>query len=95
MPPAPNNWSELEPLIDRVLDTPPAERLALIERLSGGDAIRRAELERLIADCSAGHALFDRPAVERFSALMNEETASPAIPAEDRIGHERNPDSSR
>jgi len=95
MPPAPNNWSELEPLIDRVLDTPPAERPTLIERLSGGDAARRAELERLIAECSAGHALFDRPAAERFSALMNEESASPDISDEDRSGREHNPDSSR
>jgi hypothetical protein len=76
MPPAPNNWSQLEPLIDQVLDTPPAERLGLIERLSGGDASRRAELERLIAECSAGHALFDRPAAERFAALIDDETAS-------------------
>ena len=95
MPPAPNNWAELEPLIDRVLDTPPAERLALIERLSGGDAARRAELERLIAECSAAHALLDRPAAERFSELMNDETASPALPAEDRIERDHSPDSSR
>ena len=43
----PNDWQQLEPLIDAVLDAPPDAREALLSRLSGGDESRRAEFARV------------------------------------------------
>jgi TolB-like protein/Tfp pilus assembly protein PilF/tRNA A-37 threonylcarbamoyl transferase component Bud32 len=71
---APNNWQRLEPLVDAILDAAPEHRGALVAELSGGDTIRRAELERLVADCETGHPLLDLSAVERFGSLFDDET---------------------
>ena len=49
-PLAPNNWTQLEPLVDAILDAAPEERPALLDTLSRGDAARRRELEQLVAD---------------------------------------------
>ncbi|MGQ0640775.1 MAG: protein kinase domain-containing protein [Gemmatimonadaceae bacterium] len=68
----PNDWLELETLVDQVLDVAPEQRSALIERLSGGDAERRSALQRLVAECERDHPFLNSPAAERFSALLND-----------------------
>ncbi|HEU4564940.1 MAG TPA: protein kinase [Gemmatimonadaceae bacterium] len=77
-PPSPDEWRRLEPLIDSVLDADPARRAALIAELSGGDAARMAELERLVAECERAFPLLDRPAADRFAGLV--EGATPLVP---------------
>ena len=57
----------MEPLVDAILDTPPERRAALLDELSGRDAARRVELERLVAECERGFPLLDRSAAERFT----------------------------
>src|SRR5262249_18249639 len=74
--PSPNDWRQLEPLLDAVLDASPERRAALIEELSGGDEARRSKLERMVAECERVHPFLGRPAAERF-ALMFEDEVSP------------------
>ena len=68
----PPDWTELGPLLDRVLDSHPAERAALIAALTGGDPARAAALARLVAECEREAPLLDRPAAERFDELAAE-----------------------
>lgn len=69
-------WRRLEPLIDTVLDAAPDHRAALVAELSGGNADRRAELERLVADCERSYAQLDGSAVDRFDAVVCDDTPS-------------------
>ncbi|MBC7895728.1 MAG: serine/threonine protein kinase, partial [Cytophagaceae bacterium] len=77
-PLAPANWAQLEPLVDALLDAAPEDRPARLIELSGGDGARRAELERLVAECETGHPFLDRSAAERFAALFDEDVQVPA-----------------
>src|SRR5689334_2472791 len=67
------NWSELSSLIDTLLDAPPDQRPSLIDELSHGDAVRRRDLERLLAECDQDLSLLNRPAADLFSAMFNED----------------------
>src|SRR5439155_11445637 len=69
----PHDWQQLSPLLDAILDAPPERRAALLAELSGGDPVRRSELDNLVAECERAHPLLDRPATERFAALADEE----------------------
>ena len=75
----PSDWSELSPLLDRLLDAPSSERRALLGELAGDNPGRRAELERLMAECEHEPLLLERPAVERFPQLR-EESEGPPLP---------------
>src|SRR5262245_40092484 len=68
----PNDWHSLAPLVDQLLDTPVSERAALLDAVAGDNAVRRAELERLVAECERDLPLLDRPAAERFPQLRHE-----------------------
>ena len=69
------DWSELSSLLDLLLDTPVDRRAQLVEELSGGDAARRLELERLLAELEHASPLLDQPAAERFAALFQDDAA--------------------
>src|SRR5688572_10707769 len=70
---SPTDWAQLESVVDALLDTPPERRAALFDQVSGGDPHRRAELERLVAECERPHPLLDQPAAKRFAALVDEQ----------------------
>jgi serine/threonine-protein kinase len=72
-PLTPENWKQLEPLVDAVLDAEPKQRAGLIAELTGGDEARRVELEQLVAECETGDPLLDRSAVERFARLFDDQ----------------------
>ena len=72
----PQDWPELAPLVDMLLDAPPEHRAALLVQLGGGDAERERRLARLVADCERGLPLFDRPAAERFDQLLGDDDAT-------------------
>jgi serine/threonine-protein kinase len=74
----PEAWRRLEPLLDVLLDAPPDRRAALIAELSGGDPVRAAELERMVADCERLHPLLDVPTTGRFATALLE--PSPPMP---------------
>ena len=69
----PRDWAALAPLVDRLLDTPADQRVGLCAEMSAGDLGRRAELERLVAECERVLPLIDRPAVEVFDRLLGDE----------------------
>jgi serine/threonine-protein kinase len=70
-PISPDQWKQLESLVDALLDTPPERRAALFAKVSGGDPARQEELERLVAACERTYPLLDQPAAERFAALVD------------------------
>jgi len=70
-PLSPDQWQQLESIVDALLNTPPARRAALFAEVSGGDALKRAELERLVAECERDYPLLDQPASERFAGLVD------------------------
>src|SRR6476659_5424815 len=73
----PRDWAVLAPLVDRLLDTPADQRAELCAAISAGDLGRRAELERLVAECERAVPLIDRPAVEVFDRLLGDEPGPP------------------
>jgi serine/threonine-protein kinase len=75
-PTLPSHWQELSPLLDAVLDAAPADRTALILRLSAGDAVRQRALTDLLAECERATPLLDRLAAERFDGLATEAPGS-------------------
>ena len=62
----PEDWPELAPLLDAVLDAAPEHRAALILQLSAGDPVRHGALAHLVLECEREMPLLDRPAAERF-----------------------------
>ena len=70
---SPERWKAIQPLIDRALDTAPAERSAFYERACGGGLITRGELERLVGDCERPDTALDMPLPERFPTLFEHE----------------------
>jgi serine/threonine-protein kinase len=81
---SPDEWRQLESLVDALLDTPPERRAALVAEMSGGDPTRRAELERLVAECERAHPLFDQPAAERFAGLVDDHAVRASAVLADR-----------
>ena len=80
---SPNEWKEWEALVDLVLDAPREKRSALLAQLSGGDAGRQAELQRIVDECEKQYPLLDRPVAERFASLLDDETVQlPEVLAE-------------
>jgi serine/threonine protein kinase len=80
---SPESWSQLSSLIDVLLDAAPEQRATLIAELSGGEPARHAELERLVEDCERESPLLERPAAERFAALLDAQPATfPEVLAE-------------
>ena len=71
--PSPDEWRRLGPLLDTLLDTPPERRATVLSDLSGGDEARRAELERLLADCEREYSALERPAADRFASVFGDE----------------------
>jgi serine/threonine-protein kinase len=69
----PEDWQQLAPLIDVVLDASVDRRAALLDELCAGDSARRAHLERLVEECERPDPLLDRPAVDAFAALLEDE----------------------
>ena len=69
----PPRWAELAPLVDEVLDAPPGQREAILERLTRDNPDRRADLELLVMECERELPLLSRPAAESFAQLFADE----------------------
>jgi serine/threonine protein kinase/Tol biopolymer transport system component len=78
-----DKWAELAALIDTLLDTAAARRAALIADLSGGDPVRRRELEELLEECEREPALLTHSAPDLFGGLFEHDGAQfpPALGA--------------
>ena len=68
----PENWNELSPLLDRLLDSPKEERAALLVALSDGNTARRHALEQLLIECETETPLLAHTAARRFSELAKD-----------------------
>jgi serine/threonine-protein kinase len=66
-----DHWGRLEPLLDAALELAADQRLAFVDEACGGDARLRAELIRLLEECEHRDTLLERPAAERFTALLD------------------------
>ena len=67
-----DEWRELEPLIDAVLDAPPGRREGHALESGATDAERRAAMARVAEECEKDLPLLGQPAAERFAALFGE-----------------------
>jgi Tol biopolymer transport system component/tRNA A-37 threonylcarbamoyl transferase component Bud32 len=87
---SPEHWPELASLVDALLDAPPDRRAALLDHMSGGDAVRRAKLERIRGDCERDPPLLSRPAAEQFAGLFDDISAGfpPSLAARYRLTKE-------
>lgn len=85
----PEQWAQLEPLVDAALDLKPEDRDAYIERVSAGNPSLRSDLKRLIAESGRGDSLIDRAAAERFALLFDEESEKLPPVLSDRFTVER------
>ena len=75
----PPDWEELSRALDELLDSPVEDRAARIVDLSGGDAARQRELERLLAEAERATPFLDESVAKRFDELANDDAAS-ALP---------------
>ena len=73
-----DDWKQLEPLLDALLDAPADQRTELLAELSGADPGRRRALEQLLLESERTSTLLDRPATARFGSLLD--GAAAAIP---------------
>jgi serine/threonine-protein kinase len=85
---SPNDWHELEPLIDAVLDTPPDRREEMVSELSAGDADRQAKLARVAEECDAELPLLGQSVAERFAALFADAPTPDVVAGRYRIREE-------
>jgi len=72
-------WRTLEPLIDAAVDLSPAERRQFLSGACGNDMQLLAELEQLLLEYDRGDTLLDRPAGERFAALLDDAAPPPEL----------------
>ncbi|HKY98000.1 MAG TPA: protein kinase [Gemmatimonadaceae bacterium] len=76
----PEDWDMLAPIIDELLDEPPENRDATIDRLSNGDAALREKLRKLALECEEAVPILDRPASEGFAGLLESQDEPPPPP---------------
>jgi eukaryotic-like serine/threonine-protein kinase len=75
----PEEWSDLAPLLDQLLDTPTSERPALLDTLTAGNPVRRSQLEQLLAECERERPLLEAGAAGAFPGLLLDDDG-PALP---------------
>src|SRR5690348_2922511 len=68
--PSLEEWRQLEPLVDAILDAPPDRRYALLTTLSGGNAALQSALEKVLAECDQPYPPLEGLAADRFAAVF-------------------------
>lgn len=71
----PANWTELQPLLDELLDASAEQRATRLAELSNGNAALRRQLEQLLAEAELAMPLLDEPAARRFDDLFGLRTS--------------------
>ena len=77
----PEEWSRIEAILDEVLELEPGARAEALERACAGDAILRAQVERLIAADTDAARFLETPAMVYAAGLVN--AAASEIQADD------------
>src|ERR1043166_3940447 len=70
--PSAERWAVLAPLIDGALDLPAGDRGEYFDRVTGGDAALRQQLELLVLECERSAPVLDGSAAECFPLLFEE-----------------------
>ena len=78
----PEEWSRIEAILDEVLELEPGARAEALERACAGDAILRAQVERLIAADTGAAQFLETPAMVYAAGLVN--AAASDIQADER-----------
>ncbi len=81
----PDRWERIERLLDAVLELPPAERRAMLERECPDDPALRTEVLEILAAGEEPDPLLDRPAV-RADTVIAAVTGERPVPIPERIG---------
>ena len=68
----PQRWSELQPLLDALLEANVGQRATLLAQLAGADPSMREPLENLLAECERPVPMLDDTAVERFAEIAGD-----------------------
>ena len=59
----PERYQRIKQVFDRVADLSPAERQAMLDRLCGGDAVLRGEVERVLTSDHSAAKFMEKPAL--------------------------------
>jgi Tol biopolymer transport system component len=81
----PDRWERIETLLDAMLDLPPTERRAFLERASPDDPALRTEVLEILEAGEQPAPLLDRPAA-RVAAVVDEFTGERPVPMPERVG---------
>ena len=73
MTPAAERYSRIQELFDAVVDLPPKERAAMLEKECGGDATLRQEVEALLAADAQTTSFGEQPAFVMPTDFFHEE----------------------
>jgi hypothetical protein len=65
-----DNWGRIKELFLKALDMPAPERMAFVAEGCGGDALLRAEVERLLIQHEEAEGFMSRPAVENTALRL-------------------------
>ncbi|HKT61838.1 MAG TPA: serine/threonine-protein kinase, partial [Gemmatimonadales bacterium] len=83
---SPDRWRRIEELLDGMLDLPPSERAAWLERACAGDEALRSEVEDLAARGEEHTGLPRPPEALIAPALESLAVAASSEPSPDRVG---------
>ncbi|MBA3558421.1 MAG: serine/threonine protein kinase [Gemmatimonadaceae bacterium] len=77
--PSPERWAQIEAVLDGALELAPRERTVFLEEACTGDAVLRAEVERLLRSCDVAQDFLEEPAAE-FAAPLLTAVIFPDVP---------------
>jgi Tol biopolymer transport system component len=83
---SPERWKQLEKLLDRALDLPPGERAAFLDQACAGDAVLRAEVERLLGPATSSGSFLREPASAYAAPLVSRLEGPESLPPGTRLG---------
>src|SRR5437867_4358523 len=79
-------WIEIERLLDQALDLAPEERAAFLDQACAGDAVLRAEVERLLGAATSSGSFLRDPASAYAAPLVSRLEEPEALPPGTRLG---------
>jgi serine/threonine protein kinase/TolB-like protein len=80
-------WSEIEPLLDRILDGAPESRARILEEIGATDAELRTAVERLVRAHDAAEDFLEQPAQVRAEPILLANLAAGLrVPTQERLG---------
>lgn len=75
-----SDWQRIEPLVDAALDSAPDAREAVIRAVCQGDESEMALVRAFVCDCDTADPVLDKPAIESFAAILEDEHGAPSLP---------------